>query len=259
MPQTKAKAKTTKKKSTSKTQPVQFLTPDPVVEEEEEEVEDVEDVEVQVISTDTDHDTVENVDENSVSETLTTTVEMGTTDSVEQILEMCKMLTQVVQKLQKKARDLHKRVQSREKRLMKLEERKANKKKTNAGNQLKKLQPVFTSEFTTFIEQNYQTLNNKSDEQILDSLSYSDSGQLLVSRENCLRLVNSYVRQTSLQQYDDKKRIKMDETLQGLFPELAEVKKGTKVIQEENCYFHTLMGGISRHLKDPTLLVSSSA
>ena len=130
-------------------------------------------------------------------------------------------------------------------------ERTANKKKTNAGNQLKKFQPVYTKEFTTFIEQNHQTLNNKAGEQILTSLSYDEDGRLLISRENCLRLVNSYVRQSDLQQYEDKKRIKMDDTLSGLFPELAEQKKGSKVIQEENCYFHTLMGGISRHLKNP--------
>ena len=47
-----------------------------------------------------------------------------------------------------------------------------------------------------------------------------------------------------LQKYDDKKRIKMDVELSKLFPELTEQKdKKGKVTQEENCYFHTLMGG----------------
>ena len=69
-------------------------------------------------------------------------------------------------------------------------------------------------------------------------------------RENCLKLVNAYVRQNELQKYDDKKRIKMDVELSKLFPELTEQKdKKGKVTQEENCYFHTLMGGINRHLK----------
>ena len=176
--------------------------------------------------------------------------ELTTTEGVEQILEMCKMLTSVVQKLQKEARVLLKRVNQKEKRLEKLESKKANKKKSNAGNQLKKLQPIYTAEFTAFVENNYESLNNKEGEQILTELSYDDNKRLTVSRENCLRLVNSYVRQNKLQGYEDRKRIMMDATLKGLFPELAEVKSGKKVTQEENCYFHTLMGGISRHLKE---------
>ena len=110
--------------------------------------------------------------------------------------------------------------------------------------------PITNAEFKAFVENNYEALNNKDGQQILTELSYDDNKRLTVSRENCLRLVNSYVRQNSLQKYEDKKRIQMDATLQGLFPELAEVKTGKKVTQEENCYFHTLMGGISRHLKE---------
>ena len=250
MPAKNSKGKRSKgasKKASSKTEdPVESVSApveDTVTTEDHEDSTTVEN---------TVESTTENATEISTDEVEQVQTELGTTQNIEQILEMCKMLTQVVQKLQKKAKDLHKRVQSRERRLNKLEERKANKKKSNAGNQLKKFQPVFTTEFTSFIEQNHQTLNNKQGEQILTELSYDDDGRLLISRENCLRLVNSYVRQSELQQYEDKKRIKMDDTLRGLFPELAEVKKGSKVIQEENCYFHTLMGGISRHLKDPS-------
>jgi hypothetical protein len=40
----------------------------------------------------------------------------------------------------------------------------------------------------------------------------------------------------------------MDSTLQHLFPELCSVKdKKGKVVQEENCYYNTLMKALSRH------------
>jgi len=168
---------------------------------------------------------------------------------VDQIVEMAKMLNAVILKLNKRCKELQRRVTAKERRLKRLEQKKLSNKKKGGSGGLKKLQPVYTSEFRLFVESQHQCLNDRKGDIILETLDYDDEGNLLISRENCLKLVNAYVRQNELQKYDDKKRIKMDVELSKLFPELAEQKEGKKVTQAENCYFHTLMGGINRHLK----------
>ena len=179
--------------------------------------------------------------------------DLDTVERVDQITEMTKMLFTIAQKLQKRSKDLKQRVTAKERRRTRMEQKKAANKKKGGSGGLKKLQPVYTDSFRAFVEKHHQELKDKSGEVILSSLEYdSETQKLLVSREACLKLVNAYVRQNSLQQYEnDKKRIKMDATLKQLFPELAEQKEGKKVVREENCYFHTLMGGINSHLKAP--------
>ena len=179
--------------------------------------------------------------------------DLDTVERVDQITEMTKMLFTIAQKLQKRSKDLKQRVTAKERRRTRMEMKKAANKKKGGSGGLKKLQPVYTDEFRCFVEKHHQELKDKEGTVILESLEYdTESKKLLVSRESCLKLVNAYVRQKSLQQYEnDKKRIKMDATLRELFPELVEEKQGKKVVREENCYFHTLMGGINRHLKVP--------
>ena len=123
--------------------------------------------------------------------------------------------------------------------------------RANNGNKgLQQLKPVYTSEMRSFFENN-QSLTDGDGNAIVEGLTY-DSDNLLVSRKQALKLVTSYIRAHTLQDQTNKRRINMDKTLQALFPELCAVKdKKGKVVQEENCYYNTLMKALSRHFAAP--------
>jgi len=117
---------------------------------------------------------------------------------------------------------------------------------TNGNKGLQQLKPVYTAEMKSFFENN-KSLNDNDGVLIVDNLTY-DSEHLLVSRKQALKLVTSYIKHHNLQDSSNKRRINMDSTLQHLFPELCSVKdKKGKVVQEENCYYNTLMKALSRH------------
>jgi hypothetical protein len=117
---------------------------------------------------------------------------------------------------------------------------------TNGNKGLQQLKPVYTAEMKSFFENN-KTLNDNDGVLIVENLTY-DSDHLLVSRKQALKLVTSYIKTHNLQDSSNKRRINMDTTLQHLFPELCAVKdKKGKVVQEENCYYNTLMKALSRH------------
>lgn len=117
---------------------------------------------------------------------------------------------------------------------------------TNGNKGLQQLKPVYTAEMKSFFENN-KSLNDNDGVLIVDNLTY-DSEHLLVSRKQALKLVTSYIKHHNLQDSSNKRRINMDTTLQHLFPELCAVKdKKGKVVQEENCYYNTLMKALSRH------------
>ena len=117
---------------------------------------------------------------------------------------------------------------------------------TNGNKGLQQLKPVYTAEMKSFFENN-KSLNDNDGVLIVDNLTY-DSEHLLVSRKQALKLVTSYIKNHNLQDSSNKRRINMDTTLQHLFPELCVVKdKKGKVVQEENCYYNTLMKALSRH------------
>jgi chromatin remodeling complex protein RSC6 len=117
---------------------------------------------------------------------------------------------------------------------------------TNGNKGLQQLKPVYTAEMKSFFENN-KSLNDNDGVLIVDNLTY-DSEHLLVSRKQALKLVTSYIKHHNLQDSSNKRRINMDATLQHLFPELCAVKdKKGKVVQEENCYYNTLMKALSRH------------
>lgn len=117
---------------------------------------------------------------------------------------------------------------------------------TNGNKGLQQLKPVYTAEMKSFFENN-KSLNDNDGVLIVDNLTY-DSEHLLVSRKQALKLVTSYIKNHNLQDSSNKRRINMDTTLQHLFPELCAVKdKKGKVVQEENCYYNTLMKALSRH------------
>ena len=117
---------------------------------------------------------------------------------------------------------------------------------TNGNKGLQQLKPVYTAEMKSFFENN-KSLNDNDGVLIVDNLTY-DSEHLLVSRKQALKLVTSYIKNQNLQDSSNKRRINMDTTLQHLFPELCSVKdKKGKVVQEENCFYNTLMKALSRH------------
>lgn len=124
----------------------------------------------------------------------------------------------------------------------------ATKKQRSGSSGLDKLLPIQTAEFRSFVEKNYQQLNDKDGNTILTELAINETdGSLLLSRKTALKLITAYVKHHNLQQYDDKKRIKMDKTLQKLFPDNAERKEKDGSVIEENFYFYSIMKALSRH------------
>ena len=168
-----------------------------------------------------------------------------------EIIELAKMMQQILARVVKTTRGTVTNIKKMEREISKLDKKfKKNKtSKANNGNKgLQQLKPVYTSTMKKFFEENHQ-LKDRNGNVICENLTY-DSENLLVSRDQALKLVNAYIREHDLQQYpENKRRIKMNATLSELFPELAEQKQGKKVVREENCYYHTLMGAIARHFR----------
>jgi hypothetical protein len=181
-------------------------------------------------------------------------------ERVNQLVKFVKQLNVLVARMNKQAKDLQRRVVAKEKRLERLEERKASNKKKGGSGGLKKLQPVYGAEFQSFIETHHKSLYSKgsdgkpTEDLILAELQYDDDHHLMVNREDALKLVNAYVKQNDLQQYEDKKRIQMNDEMKAIFPTLAEHTNADGEVVEENCYFHTLMKGISRNFKTAEVL-----
>ena len=174
----------------------------------------------------------------------------------EGILEMCTMMVKLAQKITQDTKKAEREYQSEKNRFTKAMNKKGGKekKKRNGSTGLDKMQKINTPEFRQFIEKNYQQLNDKDGNQVITDLTYDDEdGSLKISRKQALKFVTAYVKHHELQQYEDKKRIKMDKTLQKLFPENVEKKdKSGKVIQEENFYFVSIMGALTPHLNAGT-------
>lgn len=186
-----------------------------------------------------------------------------TTDAVEQsaaevsplqaeaanLIEMARACQTMLQNLIKGTRTTAANIRKLERDVRRLDKRNRRNRENRASNGnkgLQQLKPVYTAEMRTFFENN-QALTDGEGAQIVENLTY-DSDHLLVSRKQALKLVTSYIRQNNLQDQENKRRINMDATLQGLFPELCAVKdKKGKVVQEENCYYNTLMKALSRH------------
>lgn len=123
------------------------------------------------------------------------------------------------------------------------------KKQRSGSKGLDKLVKVKTADFRTFVEKNHQQLNDKNGNQILTTLIYDENdGSLMISRKVALKLLTSYAKQHELQKYEDRKRIKMDKTLQKLFPNHAERKADDGSVVEENFYFCSIMGALTDHL-----------
>ena len=178
------------------------------------------------------------------------------------LIEDAKTCQNYLLKFLKGSRALSQNIRKTERQLRRLDKRLSAKKARggSSGNKgLQTLKPVFSQEMKSFIEKHH-TLQDRKGNVIYEQLQYDSDNQLLASRDHVLKLVTSYVRVNELQKYENKKRIMMDAELTTLFPTLAERKdKSGKVVQEENCYYHTLMKAFSRHFKSADELAELDA
>jgi chromatin remodeling complex protein RSC6 len=165
------------------------------------------------------------------------------------LIELARQCQTLLQSLIKGTRATAANIRKLERDVQRLDKksRKSRENRSSNGNKgLQQLKPVYTAEMKSFFENN-KSLNDNDGVLIVDNLTY-DSEHLLVSRKQALKLVTSYIKNHNLQDSSNKRRINMDTTLQHLFPELCSVKdKKGKVVQEENCYYNTLMKALSRH------------
>ena len=191
------------------------------------------------------------------TETDTTSVEQTESDisavqaEIAAHIDMIRQCQSLLQNLIKGTRTTAanvKRLERENKRLDKKSRRSKENRASNGNKGLQQLKPVYTQEMRSFFESN-KDLTDGDGAVIVENLTY-DSDNLLASRKQALKLVTSYIRAHNLKDETNKRKINMDSTLQGLFPELCAVKdKKGKVTQEENCYYNTLMAALSRHFQ----------
>jgi len=127
--------------------------------------------------------------------------------------------------------------------------KKKEKKPRNGSTGLDNDVRVSTSDFRQFIEKQYQLVKDADDKQIISELKYDSDGSLVISRKKAHQFVNAYVKLHKLKYEDNGRRIRMDKTLQKLFPDYAEKKEKGSVVKEENFFFTSVMGAISSHLE----------
>ena len=168
------------------------------------------------------------------------------------LLEMAHSCQNTLQALIKKARSTLSNIKKLERDVKRLEKKgkRGSTRASNGNKGLQQLKPVYTAEMKSFFEA-HKDLTDNDNAPIVENLTY-DSDHLLVSRKQALKSVTSYIRSHKLQDATNKRKINMDATLQSLFPELCAVKdKKGKVVQEENCFYNTLMKALSRHFTAP--------
>ena len=168
------------------------------------------------------------------------------------LLEMAHSCQNTLQAIIKKARSTLSNIKKLERDVKRLEKKgkRGSTRASNGNKGLQQLKPVYTAEMKSFFEA-HKDLTDNDNAPIVENLTY-DSDPLLVSRKQALKLVTSYIRSHKLQDATNKRKINMDTTLQSLFPELCSVKdKKGKVVQEENCFYNTLMKALSRHFTAP--------
>lgn len=163
---------------------------------------------------------------------------------------MIAMILKIATKLNQDNKKLDRAYAAELKKMEKLMSKKSvvgGKKKRSGSSGLDKKLPIQTQDFRTFIEKNYQQLKDKDGNQIITELVYDQEGDgsLMISRKDALKIITAYVKHHNLQTYEDKKRIKMDKTLQKLFPEFTEF------------YFFSIMKALSPHLKNTSTEASA--
>jgi len=166
------------------------------------------------------------------------------TELTENIATMKELTLRSQQDLKKLVREIQLERKNAEK-----GKKKKEKKPRNGSTGLDNDVRVSTSDFRQFIEKHYQQIKDSEDKQILNELKYDTDGSLVISRKKAHQFVNAYVKLHKLKYEDNGRRIRMDKTLQKLFPDYAEKKEKGTVVKEENFFFTSVMGAISAHLE----------
>lgn len=166
------------------------------------------------------------------------------TELTENIATMKELTLRSQQDLKKLVREIQLERKNAEK-----GKKKKEKKPRNGSTGLDNDVRVSTSDFRQFIEKHYQQIKDSEDKQILNELKYDSDGSLVISRKKAHQFVNAYVKLHKLKYEDNGRRIRMDKTLQKLFPDYAEKKEKGVVLKEENFFFTSVMGAISSHLE----------
>ena len=166
------------------------------------------------------------------------------TELTENIATMKELTLRSQQDLKKLVREIQLERKNAEK-----GKKKKEKKPRNGSTGLDNDVRVSTSDFRQFIEKHYQQVKDSEDKQILNELKYDTDGSLVISRKKAHQFVNAYVKLHKLKYEDNGRRIRMDKTLQKLFPDYAEKKEKGTVVKEENFFFTSVMGAISSHLE----------
>ena len=166
------------------------------------------------------------------------------TELTENIATMKELTLRSQQDLKKLVREIQLERKNAEK-----GKKKKEKKPRNGSTGLDNDVRVSTSDFRQFIEKHYQQIKDSEDKQILNELKYDSDGSLVISRKKAHQFVNAYVKLHKLKYEDNGRRIRMDKTLQKLFPDYAEKKEKGVVVKEENFFFTSVMGAISAHLE----------
>jgi hypothetical protein len=165
---------------------------------------------------------------------------------------MLKTLTAVRREL----KTLTERVGKLEAKAAKATQVKASRKRGGNGQPLRKSVPVYSKDFSAFIEKHHGALLNKDDgSKIVETIEKDEAGHVLVSREACLKLVAAYIRQNNLNKFDDKKLISLDGELQKIIS--PKDKDGNAIVYNDAkgkamknvCSYKDLMGSIAPHLK----------
>jgi hypothetical protein len=166
------------------------------------------------------------------------------TELTENIATMKELTLRSQQDLKKLVREIQLERKNAEKGKKKKEKKPRNG-STGLDNEVK----VITSDFRQFVEKNYQQIKDKDDKLIFDELKYDSDGSLVISRKKAHQFVNAYVKLNKLPCEGNRRKIRMDKTLQKLFPDYAEKKEKGTVVREENFLFTSVMGAISSHLE----------
>ena len=225
------------KKITSKTSAVAVVSEQP--EEVSIAVPVVEQPEVIIEKKQNDSESEVEVDKEEVN-----AVDALVTELTENIATMKELTLRSQQDLKKLVREIQLERKKAEK-----GGKKKEKKPRNGSTGLDNDVRVSTSEFRQFAEKHYQQIKDSDDKQILNELKYDTDGSLVISRKKAHQFVNAYVKLHKLKYEDNGRRIRMDKTLQKLFPDYAEKKEKGVVVKEENFFFTSVMGAISAHLE----------
>lgn len=169
------------------------------------------------------------------------------------IVEEVQKLGKNVKNFSQYAMILFKQVQALEKKVRRLENennslksKKTSVRRRGSNNGLRQEIPVYSAEFSEFIKRHSDLKDKDGKTLIFESVHTDDKNHVMVTREKCLKLLNSYIRAKGLQKFpEDRKRVELDSELSKFLTKIP-VRKN---IPKGCFYFQDLMGALSPLLK----------